>query len=232
MDKVMDSIPQEDNAWHFSSFRQYAKQYNELADLVMKAIPEAGGMLLVYDLDKLPNFANTIGMEQHGLFQDVHGRLSMLCALVDSKAQPNVTDVEADNLRTFLAASVRSAVGSNKPESETEVQDVIEVLLIGRGQRKGIDYDRETGRVKISGKESIPDFILRPMSAALEVKLIDSRGDRSRVVDEINADIAAYSTRYAHLIFLVYDLGQISNQEEFVRDFELKGNVKVLIVKH
>ena len=46
------------------------------------------------------------------------------------------------------------------PESERDVQDVVEQLLIGRGYEKGIDYDREVGRVKVSSKEVIPDFIM------------------------------------------------------------------------
>ena len=78
---------------------------------------------------------------------------------------------------------------------------------IGRGMRKGIDYDREVGRVKISVKEVVPDFIMPMLSLALEVKLIKTAGQRvRRVVDEINADIASYSKGYDQLLFVVYDL--------------------------
>jgi hypothetical protein len=44
-------------------------------------------------------------------------------------------------------------------------------LLIGRGFTKGIDYDRETGRVKVSIKEVVPDFVFPKLGLALEVKL-------------------------------------------------------------
>ena len=232
MDKVLDSLPQDNPVWHFSSFRQYAEQYNDLALKAVQLIPQAGDLLGVYDIDSLPHYGNTIHMQQHAFFQDVHGRLSMLCALIDSEVQPHSSTIESQNLQSFLSAAIRPAVGKSEPMSEKEVQSAVEVLLIGRGLRKGLDYDRETGRVKTSGKESIPDFIFRPMSTALEVKLINSTVDRSHAVDEINADILTYSTVYAHLIFLVYDIGQISDEEEFVRDFESTGNVKVLIIKH
>ena len=138
---------------------------------------------------------------------------------------------EASSLATFLQANLRSAIFAT-PETEFDVQDVVEQLLVGRGLQKGIDYDRETGRVKISVKESVPDFIFRPLSTALEIKLIKGRSRQGRLVDEINADIVAYATGYNLIIFLVYDLGTIRNEIEFKQGLESSGNVSVLIIKH
>lgn len=89
---------------------------------------------------------------------------------------------------------------NGNPEKEREVQDTIEKLLSGQRMQKGVNYDRETGRVKHAGKESIPDFVFRPLSTALEVKLVKDTASLTRIVDEINADIAAYSKEYGHLI--------------------------------
>ena len=50
--------------------------------------------------------------------------------------------------------------------------------------------------------------------------------------EEINADITAYSKQYERQLFIVYDLGCIQNEEEFRRDIESMGNIKVLIIKH
>jgi hypothetical protein len=52
------------------------------------------------------------------------------------------------------------------------------------------------------------------------------------VVDEINADVAAYSKRYGTLLFIVYDLGNIRDEVEFKQDLEDPGNVSVIVVKH
>jgi hypothetical protein len=52
------------------------------------------------------------------------------------------------------------------------------------------------------------------------------------LVDEINADIPGYSTRYQNLTFLVYDLGVIRDAEQSSRDIEKNSpRIKVLIVK-
>lgn len=104
--------------------------------------------------------------------------------------------------------------------------------MIGRGLLKGQDYDREVGRVKMSVKELVPAFILLRLSLALEVKLVNSQARVKDVVDEINADIAAYSKQYRNLFFLVYDTGHVRDESEFRHDLEQTRNVSVLIVKH
>ena len=180
----------------------------------------------------MPNLANTLHIQQHSLFQNVHGSRSMLCALIGSHLGSRSSSVDARKLEDFLSSSLRRATLSGEPQDEAEVQDTIEKLLVGRGMAKGIDYDRETGRVKHSGKESIPDFIFRPSSTALEVKFTKSKQSRSRIVDEMNADIAAYGKVYEHVIVLVYDIGSISDVEEFKRDIESVEDVRVLVVKH
>ena len=55
---------------------------------------------------------------------------------------------------------------------------------------------------------------------------------KSKVIEEISADITAYSKQYQRQLFIVYDLGYVQNAEEFKRDIENAGNVKVIIVKY
>ena len=73
---------------------------------------------------------------------------------------------QTQNLRDFIQANLRRAV-FGEPEKELEVQNAIETLIVGRGMAKGMDYDRETGRVKTSGKESVPDFIFPNLGLCL-----------------------------------------------------------------
>ena len=152
MDRVMSTVPDSGSAWHFSSFRDYARHYNRLAKAATKAEPSISPLLVLYDEAKLPNFANTLDMEQHSLFQNVHGSMSMLCALISSNLGSNSSSVDARELEDFLSSSLRRAMLSGEPKDEAEVQDTIETLLVGHGMAKGIDYDRETGRVKHSGR--------------------------------------------------------------------------------
>ena len=107
----------------------------------------------------------------------------------------------------------------------------LQALLLGRGLSKGTDYDRETGKFEFSGKEYIPDFIIPKLQLCIEVKLLRD-GRKSKVIEEISADITAYAKQYERQLFVVYDLGVIQNADEFRRDIENSGNVKVIIVKH
>lgn len=70
-----------------------------------------------------------------------------------------------------------------------------------------------------------------PLPLALELKLISRANRVKEAVDEINADIAAYSKAYRSLLFLVYDLGFIRDEIEFRKDLERTTNVSVIIVK-
>ena len=96
---------------------------------------------------------------------------------------------------------------------------------------KGTDYDRESGKVEFSGNEYIPDFIVPKMSLCIEVKLL-RENRKSKIIEEISADITAYKKIYNRQLFVVYDLGVIQNELEFKRDIEMSDGVKVIIVKH
>lgn len=138
---------------------------------------------------------------------------------------------ETQKLKDFFEGNLRKAILS-PPDKEVEIQNGIEILIIGRGMAKGTDYDRETGRVKTSGKESVPDFIFPNLNLCLEVKLSKSPDKLRSIVDEINADIRAYATRYERQLYVVYDLGMIRDEAEFKSGLENAPGVSVLVVKH
>ena len=85
---------------------------------------------------------------------------------------------------------------------------------------------------EFSGKEYIPDFIVPKLNLCIEVKLLKD-GRKSRIIEEINADITAYNKIYKRQLFVVYDLGVVRDEVEFKRDIEnAKDDIKVIIVKH
>ena len=135
------------------------------------------------------------------------------------------------SLINFFQTNLRKAIFL-PPEREVDVQNVVEQLLIGRGLEKGIGYDRETGRVKVSIKEVVPDFTLAKFGLAIEVKLSKDRSRSKILVDEINSDIMAYCKQYPSILFIVYDMGSIRDEVEFKHDLEASEGVSVIIVKH
>jgi len=171
---------------------------------------------------------DTLWGEQKRILEQVIVSTKMLYASLEGNI--DFADDEFDNLENFIQSRLRSIV-FGMPSQERDIQNAIESLFLGRGMNKGIDYDRESGKFEFSGKEYIPDFIIPKLHMSLEVKLL-REGKKSKIIDEISADITAYSTQYKRLLFVVYDLGTIQNEEEFKRDIEGLGNIKVIVIKH
>ena len=115
-----------------------------------------------------------------------------------------------------------------KPDNERQVQDAFENLLIGAD----ISYGREVDSIEYSSKTYTPDFSLQKINLAVEVKLC-SRAEREKELpEEINDDILAYQTKYQNLLFVIYDLGYIRDQDRFSGSFEEHQNVTIRVIKH
>lgn len=216
------------NAQRYSGFKQFARKFQQIASLVTSEI-DLPKVIDVWDAETLPRRSSTRIFQQQEYFEGTYVNLVILKAYLET--QTGIVDDEIQVLRDFFKSRLRSAI-FEIPESEKEVQDVIERLLIGRGMQKAEDYDREVGRVRHSSKEVIPDFAILKLSCALEVKLIKQTSRIGNVVDEISADILSYSKEYKRILFIIYDLGQIRNEVEFRRDLENNSYVTVVIVKH
>ncbi|PXA04145.1 hypothetical protein DDZ13_08890 [Coraliomargarita sinensis] len=216
------------DVWRFSSYKIYMQRYNSLVDHVLRDchIDVPCGK---WDLEKVPDGNSTIANTQKNYFDSVFANLSMLVAFLEEYLDTKHDERTA--LRDFFQANLRRSIFSI-PSKEMEVQDAVESLLIGKGLQKPTDYDREKGRVKVSIKETIPDFILPKLNLAIEVKLSKTKTKSKEIVDEINADIQAYGKAYATIIFIIYDLGTIQDEAEFRSGLETSnGDIQLVIVK-
>lgn len=113
------------------------------------------------------------------------------------------------------------------PEKEVTIQDAVENLLIGAD----VEYSRETDSIEYSSKTYRPDFTVKRIDLALEVKLCARDGREKEIIGEINDDILAYGTAYTNLMFIVYDCGFIRDVDRFAGQFD-RDNVVVRVVKH
>jgi len=217
-----------DDVWVHSSYRVFMRKYNDLVDRVFGAL-QVSLPVGKYDLNKVPGFGDTVTLQQRAYFDDVYANVLILRSFIESHGALN--EVEAENILNFLKANLRKAI-HEPPQNEKDVQNAIEALLVGKGMQKGLDYDRETGRVKVAGKESVPDFHFRNEKMVLEVKISNKPGKLASIIDEINADIVAYSTGYERVWFLVYDMGFIRDEDEIVQGLQRSEHVKCVVVKH
>jgi hypothetical protein len=217
-----------DDVWKYGSYKTFLRKYSSLlneATPLLKDVTQLDGI----DLSKIKSNMNTVALEQKELFDLAYSNTAILKSLLEGEI--GYAEDQTHNLADFIQSNLRKAI-FDVPAAEVEVQNAIETLFVGRGMVKGLDYDRETGRVKTSGKESIPDFLLSNLQLCLEVKLAKSAERIKPLIDEINADIRAFGTRYDRQLYVVYDVGTIRDAEEFKRDLESAPGVTVIIVKH
>jgi hypothetical protein len=216
------------NVWKYSSYMDFMRKYNTLAKEVCHII-KVNTLLDLYNLEKIPDSFNTTGIQQKQFYDSVYSNLTILESLL-----LNNTDFKEDeikNIKYFLQSNLRKVI-FEEPSKETEVQNGVEQLFIGKGFSKGIDYGRETGRIDVSIKEVVPDFILYKLDLAIEIKLSKSKTKSKTIVDEINADIQAYGKKYSNQLYVVYDLGSIRDEEEFKKDLDNNENIYLIVVKH
>lgn len=211
----------------FAGFKSMAKIYNDFV-VNAKRLIKVSSMIYTLNTNEMPSYGDTLWPQAKAHYENILLLSKMLLATLEGSL--DFVDDEYDNIGNFLQSRLRSVI-YEKPEKEVEVQNAIESLLLGRGLSKGIDYDRESGKFEFSGKEYIPDFIIPKLNLCIEVKLL-KEGRKSKMIEEISADITAYSKAYQRKLFIIYDLGVIQNEVEFKRDIESVESVKVIIVKH
>ena len=226
MEKIIDNS--KEVGFNYSSCNNFAKIYQQLLNEA-QSIVKTDYIVHIYNLNKLKSVFDMTGIEQKMLFESVYCSAQMLLDTLESHF--DYVDDETNNLQNLINSRFRSLF-RNTPNNEKEVQDKLEDFFIANNYDKGIDYDRETGKFNYSGREYIPDFIVPKLKLCIEVKLLKDSNRKSRIIEEINADVTAYSKQYDQILFVVYDLGVIRDELEFKRDIEASGNNIVLIIKH
>ncbi|MBP7510825.1 MAG: hypothetical protein KA981_02785 [Bacteroidia bacterium] len=216
-----------DKISQYGSFRLYAKKYLDIAHLASKYIDVT--LLDGYNVQELPNPFNLTWPQQKTYFDGILMNVSLPVSIIENNLDIKFNKMQ--ELKNFFSSNLRKAI-FEMPTCERDIQDSIEKLLIGKGYNKGIDYGREIVRVSISNKEVIPDFIFMKDNLALEIKFSRDIPKTKLIVDEINADIQSYSKSYTNLLFLIYDIGAIWDEDQFKNDLDNAGNVQLIIVKH
>lgn len=218
-----------ENMFRYVGFRNFMTKYQQIAESVSELV-EITAPLGYWDISKIKSSFELTWPRQKEYFEAVYTNNLLLVAFLEHSV-----DLRADETRglaDFFQACLRKAV-FDVPQKEKDIQDVVEQLLIGRGMSRGIDYEREKGRVKVSIKEVIPDFIIIRLSLAIEIKLCRDSSHARVIVDQINADIQSYQKAYARILFIVYDTSGIRNEAEFRNGLETEdGNILLVVVKH
>jgi hypothetical protein len=143
----------------------------------------------------------------------------------------NTTAESSDIIKiiSLLENKLRKVV-RNLPLKEKEIQDAVESLFFGANLDG--EFTREKENLIYSSKTYVPDFVFKKINTVVEIKLCYTPPREKEIIAEINDDILAYKTKYANIIFVVYDLGMIRDRDVFKGSFEASEDVVISIVKH
>jgi hypothetical protein len=130
----------------------------------------------------------------------------------------------------FLIDNKLRKVIRNVPDKEKEIQDGLDNIFIGAnldGQ-----FSREKESIIYSSKSYKPDFVFDKIDTVVEIKLCKTIDKEKEIISEINDDIVAYKTKHSNLIFVIYDLGIIRDQDQFRSSLEANSQALVRVIKH
>ena len=148
--------------------------------------------------------------------------------LRDESGLITLSQTEAIDISSAIERSLRPAFRSNHPSSEKDVQNQIEIIL----NAIGVEFTREQDTAPVGSRAFKPDFVVQDLELAIEVKLAKPNHNESKIQEELAADIAAYRTKWRHIIFIIYDISTISDPDRMRRENMKYFGVYVLIVKH
>ncbi len=155
-------------------------------------------------------------------------RIDTLFAIIDDRIYLRTSvDEFADRVCQRLAVIIPQAFHSNKPSHENSLNDTIQAHL-NDGK---VDYEREFPSVRFSFGTAIPDHSFSGINLFIEAKLVRKMTPKSKITDEIAADLIKYPADTMKL-FVIYDPeGKIPSTSKFINDFQKNPLVRIHIVK-
>lgn len=231
LEKTIDGIINSKDTletYRYSSFKSFLECYNDIVEEIVKN-EVINGDFYIYNIENVGSAFDTLWPMQKQYAEDVLLKTRLLINTIDSDI--DFVEDELKNIENFITSKLR-ATFSKEPLCEKEVQQNLEILFLGKNFKKGSDYEKESGKFNFSGREYIPDFVLKKLNLAIEIKLIKGTKTVSKIIEEINADIVAYKKAYENIMFVIYDFGKIQNEEQFRSDLENIDDIRIIIVKH
>jgi hypothetical protein len=160
MDTVMAGSTPDRGKW--VAFKNFARAYNTFATQYREVTGDSS--IPIYNLEKIKGSTDTVWPVQKEIFDIVYANTLALSGLLsgyDVGISGSISEIQ-----DLLTARLRKIIFAI-PDKESEVKNAIEALLVGAGFHRPVDYDREVGGIKFSGREFIPDFAFHSYNLAL-----------------------------------------------------------------
>lgn len=216
----------------------FFERYPELTEIISYIdLPSSECAEKIYDLYKrhardIMQVLSTKYIENYSDF--ISGRLPDNCLISMANRRDHLVeplDLYITKIIDILGISLPLAFQSEKPESENILHEIGEAVLCSGQER----LRREAPTLSYSSVRTTPDFSNIPNFAKMlfiEFKLLKSRQRLNQIITEITSRITIYRDQGAHVLFVVYDRDRfISNDEEFIADFERHEKIRVKVLR-
>ena len=151
----------------------------------------------------------------------------------------NIHDVESDEkfessslidvIRNSVIPITDSKVFGGPPKNEKELHLRLEAIL--RSIYPTLFHEPPLLKPIKSFR---PDTGIRSLRTLIEYKYISSQAESKRVVDEILADRAGYSSReWKRFLFVIYETKRIKHEKEWeqlIRESDISSNTKIVVL--
>jgi hypothetical protein len=198
--------------------------------LVSIGPPPAIGGAIMHNLDPFQNlFENFYGMSLISAAMDsIDQAIGVYEHLQSEDGLVTLMSKEAIDIEASVERALRPSFRSGPPNSEKDVQDAVENII----RTLGLDFTRDREVTPVGAKAFRPDFIVTALDLAIEVKLAKVGHGAAEIQEEIAADIAAYRTKWRHLLIVIYDLGAIHDPYQLRKSNLKLFGVSVVVIKH
>lgn len=136
-----------------------------------------------------------------------------------------------DKIIRILGRSLRIDFQTEKPDREIRLHEAGQAILAAANER----LNRESPMLSYSIIQTKPDFSKAfsfDRTLFIEFKLLNHRYKLNEINTEITSRITIYRDQGAYVLFVVYDTGDfISDDEEYIIDFERHDKIRVSVVR-
>jgi hypothetical protein len=245
VDIAKDDIPDEEGRSHLNSYLRFNMELNQSTDLgfyaenldaMSELVPYLPGKTNSQKAESMYRLLKSNAENALVALRKIRSRENILqpktnnslFSIIDNRHYL-MTDPErmaekiSEKLNDVIPISFRSA----KPTHENSLNDMINAHLIN----ESVSYEREFPTVRFSFGTVIPDHSFEDVGLFIEAKYIKKTTQKSRITDEIAADIIKYPADKMKL-FIVYDPeGKISDKKSFQKSFLQHPLVRIQIIK-
>lgn len=134
-----------------------------------------------------------------------------------------------DGICKKLEKAIPISFQKNQPKNENDLNDKINGMITS----ERIEYEREFPSISFALAKTIPDHAVsvNGTNLLIETKYIRNSTTPSVITDGISSDLIKYPSE-CHKLFVIYDpFRQISDDNRFKQDFEIKSNCTIFIVR-